>query len=164
MTDTDEITVLARQIIARAKDTGLLVTTAESCTGGLVAAAITDIAGSSVALDRGFVTYSNAAKQEMLGVSADSLDRFGAVSEPVAKEMAYGALSNSRADVSVSVTGIAGPSGGTAEKPVGLVWFGICRMGQAPTAAMKRFASTSRSAIRQASVATALQLLLEAMD
>ncbi len=102
---------------------GLMLTTAESCTGGLVAAAITEIPGSSQWFDRGFVTYSNRAKQEMLGVQANVLEKYGAVSEPVAIAMAEGGLVHSSATVSVAITGIAGPAGGTLEKPVGSVWF-----------------------------------------
>ena len=105
--------------------TGLQLTTAESCTGGLIAAACTDLAGSSLWFERGFVTYSNAAKTEMLGVDEALLQRFGAVSEPVVRAMVTGALTHSHAQVAVAVTGVAGPTGGSAEKPVGTVWFGF---------------------------------------
>jgi nicotinamide-nucleotide amidase len=105
------------------RDERLMLATAESCTGGLIAAAMTDISGSSAWFERGFVTYSNLAKIEMIGVPADMIDRHGAVSEPVAKAMAEGALRNSRAQVSLSITGVAGPGGGTETKPVGMVSF-----------------------------------------
>ena len=114
----------AKDIVERASAAGIVIATAESCTGGMISAAITDIAGSSRVLDRGFVTYSNAAKMDMLGVSADTLDTHGAVSEQVAAEMAAGALKHSNATLSVSVTGIAGP-GGSDFKPEGRVCFGI---------------------------------------
>ncbi|WP_028229307.1 CinA family protein [Paraburkholderia ferrariae] len=106
------------------RDARLMLTTAESCTGGMVATAITDISGSSGWFERGFVTYSNQAKSEMIGVPPELIDRHGAVSEPVARAMAEGALANSRAQVSLSITGVAGPGGGTPEKPVGMVCFG----------------------------------------
>ncbi|MDE1183282.1 CinA family protein [Paraburkholderia sp.] len=110
----------------RLRDERLMLTTAESCTGGMVATAITDISGSSGWFDRGFVTYSNQAKSEMIGVPADLIDRHGAVSEPVARAMAEGALRNSRAQVALSITGVAGPGGGTETKPVGMVSFAWC--------------------------------------
>lgn len=154
---------LAQMIIDHGSQTGEMVTTAESCTGGLVSAAITDLAGSSAALDRSFVTYTNAAKHQMLGVSTESLDRFGAVSEAVAKEMAYGALANSQAAASVAITGVAGPGGGTADKPVGTVWFASARLGEAPTAKLMQFGDLSRAEIRAQSVETALALLAEAL-
>lgn len=115
---------LARLVIELATEHGLKLALAESCTGGMVAAALTDIAGSSAVLDRGFVTYSNAAKRQMLGVEAQSLDQFGAVSEPVARQMAQGALTRSDADIAVSITGIAGP-GGSEHKPEGRVCFAV---------------------------------------
>src|SRR5690606_34646650 len=118
-----DIEATAEAVIRRATEAGLMVATAESCTGGLVSGALTAIAGSSAVLDRGFVTYSNEAKVEMLGVSEAVLARFGAVSEPTARAMAEGATAKSRASVSVSVTGVAGPGGGSADKPVGLVHF-----------------------------------------
>ena len=118
----------AKDIVEQASAAGIVIATAESCTGGMISAAITDIAGSSRVLDRGFVTYSNAAKMDMLGVSADTLDTHGAVSEQVAAEMATGALKHSNATLSVSVTGIAGP-GGSDFKPEGRVCFGIATKG-----------------------------------
>ena len=132
--------------------------TAESCTGGLIAGACTDLAGSSAWFERGFVTYSNEAKTAMLGVDAALIARHGAVSEPVARAMAEGALAHSRAQVSVAVTGIAGPTGGSAAKPVGTVWFGWCVQGQV-TSELQRF-DGDRAGVRAAAVRHALQRLL----
>ena len=115
---------LAIRVGNRLREERLMLTTAESCTGGMIAGAITDISGSSTWFERGFVTYSNQAKSEMIGVPADMIERHGAVSEPVARAMAEGALRNSRAQVSLAITGIAGPGGGTETKPVGMVSFG----------------------------------------
>ncbi len=137
---------------------GLKIATAESCTGGLVVASLTEVAGSSDVVERGFVTYSNAAKSELLGVSADLIAGSGAVSADVAEAMAVGALSYSAADVAVSVTGVAGPGGATADKPVGLVYLGACRRGARPMHERHVF-SGDRAAIRRASVAAALDLL-----
>jgi nicotinamide-nucleotide amidase len=152
--------VLARAValVGSCREAGVTVATAESCTGGLVAAALTAAAGSSLVLDRGFVTYTNAAKQEMLGVAATLIDGHGAVSEAVARAMAEGALARARVGLAVSVTGLAGPGGGTAEKPVGLVWIGLARAGAATEAARHVFAG-DRAAIRQAAVAAALAML-----
>ena len=133
--------------------------TAESCTGGLVAGAITDVAGSSEWFERGFVTYSNEAKVDLLGVEPGTLARHGAVSEAVAREMAAGALARSRANVAVAVTGVAGPAGGTPEKPVGLVWFAwAVRSG--PVEAESRRFEGDRAAVRDASVGAALRGVL----
>lgn len=132
--------------------------TAESCTGGWIAKCITDIAGSSAWLERGFVTYSNEAKQEMLGVGADTLAQHGAVSEPVAREMAAGALAHSRATLAVAVSGVAGPGGGTPAKPVGTVCFGWARAGRVASETC-RFAG-DRDQVRQQSVAHALRVLI----
>ncbi len=140
-----------------------LIATAESCTGGLVAAAITDVAGSSAVLDRGFVTYSNLAKTQMLGVDEVVLNSHGAVSATTAKHMALGALSHSNANVAIAVTGIAGPSGGTLEKPVGLVHFACAVRGGRINHVERQFGDVGRNAIRQSSVQQALQLLLEAL-
>lgn len=158
-----EICDLARTVIDKARLQGLMIATAESCTGGLIAGALTEIEGSSEVFDRGFVTYSNEAKHQMLSVSAESLSRFGAVSEAVAKEMAFGAIASSRADISVSVTGIAGPGGGSKEKPVGLVYFGICRIGESPDARRFIFDGLDRSGVRRQTVLTALALMHEAL-
>ncbi|GHF28276.1 competence damage-inducible protein A [Kordiimonas sediminis] len=159
-----EIIDLSSTVLDKARQHGLMVTTAESCTGGLIIGSLTEIAGSSDVVDRGFITYSNAAKQQMLGVSAVSIDRFGAVSEAVAKEMAYGAISNSLADVSVAVTGVAGPGGGSIDKPVGTVWFGACKQGEPPIAFKKQFGEHSRSLIRKQTVITALETFITLID
>jgi nicotinamide-nucleotide amidase len=118
---------LVGELLAACQQRKLMLTTAESCTGGMVAAALTAVAGSSAVYERGFVTYSNEAKTEILGVAPSLLEKHGAVSEPVARAMAEGAIAHSRADIAISVTGIAGPGGGTAEKPVGLVHFATAR-------------------------------------
>jgi nicotinamide-nucleotide amidase len=141
---------------------GLLLVTAESCTGGLVAGVLTEIAGSSDVVERGFVTYSNAAKMELLGVPEAMLAEHGAVSEPVARAMAEGALSHTRADVAVAVTGIAGPGGGSAAKPVGLVHIAAERRGGTVLHRECRFGDIGRSPIRLASVEAALQLVARA--
>lgn len=137
----------------------ILVATAESCTGGWVSEAITAIPGSSSWFDRGFVTYSNAAKQEMLGVKAITLDQFGAVSEETASEMAAGALKNSQAQLSVSITGIAGPDGGSDDKPVGTVWFAWAD--QNSIISKQHIFTGDRASIREQAVITALDGLLE---
>ena len=150
---------LAMDIVERASAAGIIIATAESCTGGMISAAITDIAGSSRVLDRGFVTYSNAAKMEMLGVSAETLETHGAVSEQVAAEMAVGALKHSNATLSVSVTGIAGP-GGSDFKPEGRVCFGIATEQGVETQQVD-FGPLGRAGVRSATVAHALELLLQ---
>lgn len=155
-----EVDLLVEQVLAAARARGWMLATAESCTGGLIAGALTEIAGSSDVVDRGFVTYSNEAKMDMLGVSAESLSRFGAVSEAVAKEMAYGATVNSRADLAVSVTGIAGPGHDGSEKPVGLVYIGCHGLGSAPIAVKYEFGDLGRSAVRKATVKAALTQML----
>ncbi|MFQ5562270.1 MAG: CinA family protein [Parvularculaceae bacterium] len=160
MGDTARIGELSRAVITRAEAAGVMITAAESCTGGLIAVALTDIAGSSAVVERGFVTYSNEAKIEMLGVSATLIQQHGAVSGEVARAMAAGALARSSADIAVSVTGVAGPTGGTLEKPVGLVWFGLARKGVAARAERRLFAPVSRRFIRLKTVETALMLLL----
>jgi nicotinamide-nucleotide amidase len=137
-----------------------IAATAESCTGGLVAGAITDIAGSSEWFDRGFVTYSNEAKTELLGVRPETLARFGAVSEATVREMVVGALERSRADIAVAVTGIAGPAGGTQDKPVGLVWLAWATRNGRVEATSRHF-SGDRAAVRGATVAVALAGLVE---
>ena len=139
---------------------GWTVATAESCTGGLIAAAITEIAGSSAWFDRGFVTYSNEAKVEMLGVSATTLDAHGAVSEATAREMVAGALARSSATIAVAVTGIAGPAGGTPAKPVGLVWLAWGRR-DGPVDAHSAHFEGDRAAVRAATVEQALEGLIE---
>jgi nicotinamide-nucleotide amidase len=136
--------------------------TAESCTGGLIAAACTDLAGSSQWFDRGFVTYSNAAKTDMLGVDADLIAQFGAVSEEVAIAMALGAIAHSKAQVSVAVTGVAGPAGGSAEKPVGTVWVAWCVSGHTSTE-LCHF-DGDRAMVRALTVQRALQGLVERLE
>jgi nicotinamide-nucleotide amidase len=153
---------LAETLLRECRDAGLKITTAESCTGGLIAATLTAIAGSSDVVERGFVTYSNAAKTDLVGVPAELIASVGAVSEAVARAMAEGALRHAPADLAVSVTGIAGPGGGSAEKPVGLVWFGCVRRGQ-PSTTLRRLFPGDRTEVRRASVAQALELLRRAI-
>ncbi|WP_368188118.1 CinA family protein [Aestuariibius sp. HNIBRBA575] len=141
---------------------GVMIATAESCTGGLVAGALTEIPGSSAMFDRGFVTYTNAAKMQMLGVSADTLDTYGAVSEQVAAQMAQGACKNSNAQLSVAITGIAGP-GGSDHKPEGRVCFGWCMQGETQTETIE-FGAIGRAQVRAKSVEHALSLLGRALD
>jgi nicotinamide-nucleotide amidase len=157
----------AKAIIATASSQGVMIATAESCTGGMVAATLTDISGSSAVVDRGFITYSNLAKTQELGVSADLINAHGAVSKEVASAMAYGAaeaVGHPKA-IAISVTGIAGPTGGTAEKPVGLVWFALARRQDDKTeinAHEKRF-SGIRMEIRRAATDFALELIQAAL-
>lgn len=159
-----EIGNLARRVIAENIAAGRTVALAESCTGGLVAAALTEVAGSSAVLDRGFVTYSNEAKNELLGVSEDLIDTFGAVSIAVAWSMAQGALKRSCADVAVAITGVAGPDGGSEQKPVGTVVFACAKRGEDPEATnaeLKVFDTAStRADVRLQATLTALELLL----
>jgi nicotinamide-nucleotide amidase len=155
---------LARKIITSAEENKVLLATAESCTGGMVAAALTDIAGSSVAVDRGFVTYSNAAKVELLGVDPKLISDFGAVSQEVVEAMADGAvrrISASPRAIAVSVSGVAGPDGGSDEKPVGFVWFGIALRQDSQVTARSQFAQFSggRDDVRKASTAHALGMI-----
>jgi nicotinamide-nucleotide amidase len=154
----DDVQRLAETVISAAVARGLWLATAESCTGGLAAAALTGVAGSSAALERGFVTYSNTAKVEMLGVPAALIETHGAVSAEVARAMAEGAITRSRADVSVATTGIAGPGGGSADKPVGLVQFAACGPG-GMIHVERRFGDIGREAVRIESVRQALVLL-----
>ncbi len=156
-----EMLAAAEAVLAACRAEGLTVATAESCTGGLIAAALTAIAGSSEVMERGFVTYANAAKSDMLGVPAPLIAAVGAVSEPVARAMAEGALQRSPAALSVAVTGIAGPGGGGPGKPVGLVWFGVARRGGGIRTASEVFPG-DRAAVRRATVLQALALLLTA--
>jgi nicotinamide-nucleotide amidase len=153
-----EIRDVAERVLTCCRGKKLKLVTAESCTGGLVAAALTAIAGSSDVVDRGFVTYSNEAKHEMLGVGWDTLEKHGAVSEPVARAMTRGALTHSMAEISVSVTGVAGPGGGSIEKPVGLVHFAAARPGFNLIAERHVFPG-DRDAIRRLATITALNLL-----
>ncbi|WP_426305434.1 CinA family protein [Acidovorax facilis] len=156
--DTSALEANLTQISLELLKHGHLLATAESCSGGMIAAACTDLAGSSQWFERGFVTYSNAAKVEMLGVPATLIDQEGAVSEAVARAMADGALAHSQAHVSLAVTGVAGPTGGSEAKPVGTVWFAWCVGGETHSE-MQHFAG-DRAAIRTATVRYALQRLL----
>ena len=149
-------------LLAEARYWGLTIATAESCTGGLVAAALTEVAGSSDVFERGFVTYSNAAKMELLGVLEETLAAHGAVSEEVAREMADGALARSAADLAVSVTGIAGP-GGSEHKPEGRVCFGVARKGRATRVETVEFGPRGRAKVREAARDHALALLTGAL-
>lgn len=156
-----EIAELAARVIAENVLAGRRVALAESCTGGLVSAALTEIAGSSAVLDRGFVTYSNESKQELLGVPADILDTFGAVSVATVWAMAQGALKHSNADIAVAISGIAGPDGGTEQKPVGTVVFARAVRGDDEVdAEERRFDGSSREAVRHQATLVALELLL----
>jgi nicotinamide-nucleotide amidase len=161
MTDLAPLLPLARLLIERCTEKRLTIATAESCTGGLVAGVLTEIAGSSAVVDRGLVTYSNAAKSALLGVPPDVINRHGAVSEPVARAMAEGALARSTATLVVAVTGIAGPGGGSDEKPVGLVHFAAAQRGGMLNHVRIVFPDEGRSSIRLASVRQALKMLRE---
>jgi len=153
-----ELVTAARLLIADAEEKRLRFVTAESCTGGLVAALLTEIAGSSAVFERGFVTYSNRAKEELLGVPGDLIADCGAVSEPVARAMAEGALRESNAHIAVSITGVAGPGGGTAMKPVGLVHLAAARENRGIAGETLRLGDLGRGEIRLAAVAKALEL------
>ena len=155
----DALLARATALIQAYAARGEMIATAESCTGGLVSALLTEIAGSSAVVDRGFVTYSNEAKQDLLGVPAAILAAHGAVSEPTARAMAEGALARSRAHVTVAITGVAGPGGGSAEKPVGLVHFGSARRGAETQTVEKRFGDLGRTEVRRAALLCALDLL-----
>jgi nicotinamide-nucleotide amidase len=157
-----ETRALAERVLAACRARGWTLATAESCTGGLVAGALTEIAGSSDVVDRGFVTYSNAAKMEMLGVPEATLAEFGAVSRQTAEAMAKGALERAGVDLTVSITGIAGPGGGSAEKPVGLVYLtAVVRHSKACIERRMLYGDVGRSEIRRRSVIDALSMLLE---
>ncbi|QBQ56121.1 nicotinamide-nucleotide amidase [Nitrosococcus wardiae] len=158
-----KLEMLAQQLGKVLQARGLKVVTAESCTGGWVAKAITDIAGSSAWFERGFVTYSNEAKQEMLEVSAETLVHFGAVSEATVKEMARGALAHSRAEISIAVSGVAGPGGGSPDKPVGTVWFAWALKTGGEWTAGEGFPG-DRDAVRRQSVERALRGLLDVLE
>lgn len=155
------LTELAATVLTETKAAGLAIATAESCTGGLIAGLLTEIPGSSEVVERGFVTYSNRAKQELLGVPEALLIAHGAVSEPVARAMAEGALAHSPAGLAVAVTGVAGPGGGTAEKPVGLVHIAAAKAGGETVHEEHRFGDIGRSAVRLKTVEAALRLLLK---
>ncbi|MBU2582076.1 MAG: nicotinamide-nucleotide amidohydrolase family protein [Alphaproteobacteria bacterium] len=153
----------AERLLGELRAAGLMIAAAESCTGGLISAVLTSIAGSSEVVERGFVTYSNEAKSELLGVPADLIAMHGAVSEQVARAMAVGALAASRAQITVAVTGIAGPGGGSEEKPVGLVYLGAVLRGSEPIGRECRFGDAGRDEVRIRSVAVAFDLVRAAM-
>jgi len=156
-----ETEAAATALLDLCKAKKLMVATAESCTGGLVAGALTDIAGSSAVVDRGFVTYTNAAKHQMLGVPNATIERHGAVSRETAEAMVRGALGHANADLAVSITGIAGPGGGTADKPVGLVHFAAASRGGSLIHHERCFGDIGRGAVRRLSVLEALAMLTE---
>jgi nicotinamide-nucleotide amidase len=159
-----ELSQQAAEILDLYRTRGWMIATAESCTGGLIIGCLTDIAGSSAVVDRGFVTYTNEAKHEVLGVDAGLLNSEGAVSQAVARAMAAGALSASNADVSVAVTGVAGPGGGSLEKPVGLVHLACAGPGADVRHREMRYGELSRQEIREATIKTAFELFLTASD
>lgn len=154
-----DLTDTAAAVLAACRERRLLLATAESCTGGLISAALTAVAGSSDVVERGFVTYSNRAKSDLLGVPEGMLAQFGAVSEPVARAMAEGAIAHAPVDLAIAVTGIAGPSGGSPDKPVGLVHIAGARRGGA-TLHQRHIFSGDRDAVRHATAVAALEMLL----
>lgn len=156
---SESLIALAADVLLRARKAGVMITTAESCTGGLVAACLTSVPGSSDVLDRGFVSYTNEAKTDLLGVPENMIKNHGAVSEEVARAMAEGALARSRAGLSVSITGVAGPGGGSADKPVGLVWFASACTGKDTIAERQLFGDIGRAEVREQSVEAALRIL-----
>jgi len=157
----DDIAALAQKMISHGTARGEMVSTAESCTGGLIAGALTEIAGSSAVVDRGFVTYTNEAKADMLGVQGKTLETFGAVSKETALQMVQGALLRSRASQAVAVTGIAGPGGGSDTKPVGLVHLAAMSRNGAILHREMRYGDIGRDQVRLATVTTALEMLLD---
>lgn len=159
-----DLSAIAGRLVAQLRSSGLRLSTVESCTGGLVAGAITSVAGSSDVFDRGFVTYSNEAKTELVGVDAGLIARVGAVSPEVAIAMAEGGLRQSGADVAVAVTGIAGPGGATPGKPVGLVHFAVARHGGQTVHLVRTYGDIGRARVRHAAVADALGLVIEAVS
>ena len=154
---------IAAHILDLARERGIMIATAESCTGGLVAGAICSISGASDVFERGFVTYTNRAKSEMLGVPGDLIADHGAVSEPVARMMAEGALRESHGHVAVAITGVAGPGGGSPMKPVGTVHFAVARANRSVVHRLERFDGETREAVQLAAVRTALEMLREAV-
>jgi len=163
MNFSNELLLAAEQVLAAARAKSLMLCTAESCTGGLIAGLLTEIPGSSDVVDRGFVTYTNEAKHEMLGVPQAILDAHGAVSEETAIAMAQGAVAHARAQIAVAVTGIAGPGGGTAQKPVGLVHIAAYREGFTPWHRTCHFGAPGRDQVRMQTVKTALDFLATAI-
>jgi nicotinamide-nucleotide amidase len=164
MMDQDEVARMAKALHGRLLDGKLSLVTAESCTGGLIAAAITELPRASYTLERGYVTYSNEAKQSDLGVPAETIKRHGAVSEQTARAMAEGALAHSKAELAVAVTGIAGPDGGSDGKPVGLVHFAAAWRGRKTVHREMRFGDLGRSEVRRRSVLTAFELVNAMLD
>lgn len=160
----NELTELADRFLKACLARGIMAATAESCTGGMIVAHLTDIAGSSAVVDRGFVTYSNDAKMDMLGVTEATLDAYGAVSSETAHEMAAGALARSHAGIALAVTGIAGPGGGSEEKPIGLVWFGLAVADSPVVTEKKIFEDRGRDFIRRETVRHALEMGLSALE
>ena len=160
----DKLRESATRLLEAARNRGLRIATAESCTGGLIAALLTDIPGSSDVVERGFVTYSNDAKMELLGVPRSTLDSVGAVSRQTALAMASGALAHSRAQIAVAVTGVAGPGGGSVDKPVGLIHLAVARTGREAAHREMRYGDIGRAEVRLATVRTALEMLREAID
>lgn len=160
---SERLDAIAKQLGALMQEQGLMLATAESCTGGWISKVVTDIPGSSDWFERGFVTYSVRAKQEMLGVLSTTLEQHGNVSEPVVREMVSGALANSQAEVAIAVSGIAGPGGGTDDKPVGTVWFAWALPGREIQTQRLQFAG-NREEIRHQTVRLALQCLIEMLD
>jgi nicotinamide-nucleotide amidase len=160
----DELIMAARLLLADAEDRRLKIATAESCTGGLLAGCLTEIAGSSKVFERGFVTYSNRAKEDMLGVPGDLIADTGAVSESVVRMMAEGALRESRANLAVAITGVAGPGGGTALKPVGLVHIAVARENRSILHEMHNFGDVGREEIRLQAVQKAIELMRRMVD
>lgn len=158
-----EIRSLAERVLAACQTRGVMLATAESCTGGLISGALTDVPGSSAVVERGFVTYSNEAKAELLGVDLSVIAAHGAVSEPVARAMAEGALARAPVGIAVSVTGVAGP-GGTVAKPEGMVWFACAVADGGARAVLERFGPIGRDAVRRESIARGLRLILETLD
>jgi len=159
-----ETMIIIKDVLDQARENRLMIATAESCTGGLIAAALTNVAGSSDVVERGFVTYSNEAKAEMLGVDKDLITLHGAVSEPVARAMCEGALEHSKADLAVSVTGVAGPGGGTKDKPVGMVHVAVASHNSPTSHALLQFGDIGRENIRHKTMLAAFSMLLEAMS
>jgi nicotinamide-nucleotide amidase len=159
----ESLNTLATLIGARLKAGGLMLASAESCTGGWVAQVVTSVSGSSAWFDRGFVTYSNQAKHDMLGVRDETLDTHGAVSEPTAREMAAGALERSRAGITLAITGVAGPTGGSLDKPVGMVCFAWAQRGGTVDSETRRFEG-DREAVRRQAVIRALQGVIERLE
>jgi nicotinamide-nucleotide amidase len=164
ISQTHRIQTLAKTVIAKASAKGVMIATAESCTGGMIAAALTDVPGSSAVVERGFVTYSNEAKSEMLALPMALIEKRGAVSGEVAGAMATGAIKHSRAGIAVSVTGIAGPTGGSPGKPVGLVWFGLADRNGLVRIERRVFAGGSRAFVRTKTTETALGMILSRLS